>query len=1131
MMTCASLCHYLAQLPLVQAWAQSIDLDRPLTLTGLPRFGKVLLVSTLAQLRGQPLLVITANLEEAAQWTALAEHMGWSQVHCYPTAETSPYEPFDPEPETLWAQWQVLNDLQSPTPPPVIVTTDRALQPHLPPPAAFAALCLTINANQTNATPTLATLAHQLATLGYERVEQVNAEGQFSVRGDILDVYPVTQELPVRLEWFGDSLESLREFDPLTQRPLEPLAQVRLTPVDYRALVLPHCPDLAPHLTGYRRFLGRAFPTAASLLAYLPRHTLCVLDEPQQCQLHHQRWWEHAQEQWEREGQPAAPLHLPWDDLQRQLQAYPQIHCWEWHRSNGITINARPLPRSPHQFAPLAALIRQQRSQCRIWILSAQPSRCVAVLQEHDCPAQYIPNPQDWPTIQRLGQDHTPIALKYTGLGELSGLWLPALGLLVLTDRELFGQHALGTPTPTRRRRAASSLQIDPNRLQPGDYVIHRHHGCGQFLRLEKLVIDGQIREYLVLQYADGLLRVAVDQLGVLSRYRGGGTEKPELHRLANKTWEKTREKVRKSLKKLAVNLLELYAKRAEQTRPPYPPDTPWQQELEDSFPYPLTPDQAKAIQAVKADLESPRPMDRLICGDVGFGKTEVAIRAIFKVIMAGKQVAFLAPTTILAQQHYHTLKERFAPYPIEIALLNRFRSPQERQEIFAKLKTGELDCVVGTHQLLNNSVKFRDLGLLVVDEEQRFGVNHKEKIKALKHSVDVLTLTATPIPRTLSMALSGLREMSLINTPPPSRRPIKTYLIPYQPETIRAAIAQELDRGGQVFYVLPKIAGIEATVAQIQQMIPSAKIMIAHGQLAPEELEVAMLAFSHGEADILVCTTIIESGLDIPRVNTIIVEDAHRFGLAQLYQLRGRVGRAGVQAYAWLTYPSEELLTDEAKARLRAIQEFTQLGSGYQLALRDLDIRGAGDILGAEQSGHVAAVGFDLYLEMLQEAIQEVRGQEIPTVDDTQIDLNLTAFIPANYMPNLEQKLAAYRTLATAENAQAIDQIEQQWTQLYGPLPPPVTQLILVMRVKLLAKHLGISRIRADQPHVILETRMAEPAWQQLLQGLPPKLHSRFVYTPGKITVRGLGTLAPTQQLAQLHDWFSAMYQHRQAK
>ncbi|MCS6782639.1 MAG: transcription-repair coupling factor [Gloeomargarita sp. SKYBB_i_bin120] len=1117
-MTCASLCQYLAQLPLVQTWAQSLSSEQPLVLAGLPRLGKVLLVSALARLVCQPLLVITANLEEAAQWTALAEQMGELRVGSYPTTEASPYEPFDPEPEVLWAQWQVLRELQTGQPPAVLVTTDRALQPHLPPASIFDSIGLTLTKASC---PSLEDLSQKLTALGYERVDQVETEGQWSRRGDIVDVYPVTQEWPIRLEWWGDALETLQAFDPQTQRPLTPLDQVWVAPVDYRALVRWQLPDLVPDLTGYRRFLGQAFPQMDSLLAYLPAQVLVVLDEPLQCQQHHQRWWEHAQEQW----QPDTPLqHWDWETLQTRLASYRQIHCYEWSTGAGINLETRPIPRHPHQFAPLAQFIRQQREHCRTWILSAQPARCAAVLQEHDCPVQVVPNAQDLAAIERLGRERMPVVLKYSGLAELQGLWLPRLGLLVVTDRELFGQHRLGSPTLQPRRRSTRSLTLDPNRLQPGDYVIHRHHGCGQFLGLERLQVGDQTREYLVLQYADGQLRVAVDQVGVLSPYRGAGGAKPELHRLASKAWEKTREKVRKSLKKLAVNLLELYAKRAAQTRPPYPPDTPWQQELEDSFPYPLTPDQAKAIQAVKADLESPRPMDRLICGDVGFGKTEVAIRAAFKVLMAGKQVAFLAPTTVLAQQHYHTLKERFAPYPIHVALLNRFRSPQERKQIIAKLKTGEIDCVVGTHQVLSPEVQFRDLGLLVVDEEQRFGVNHKEKIKAMKTSVDVLTLTATPIPRTLSMALSGLRDMSLINTPPPSRRPIKTRLVPYQPETIRAAVAQELDRGGQVFYVVPRIEGMETTVAQLRQMFPTARILVAHGQLPPEELEVTMLAFSNGEADILVCTTIVESGLDIPRVNTIIVEDAHRFGLAQLYQLRGRVGRTGVQAYAWLTFPGNEQLTDEAKARLQAIQEFTHLGSGYQLALRDLDIRGAGDLLGPEQSGHIAAVGFDLYLEMLQEALEELRGRQIPTVDDTQIDLNVTAFIPASYMPNVELKLQAYRDLAAATTQADIDQITSAWCRLYGELPPPVEQLVLVMRVKLLARQMGIRRIRPEAPHVILETGMAEPAWQELLRRLSPQLHSRFVYRPGKITVRGLATLPPGQQLAQLHQWFQQM-------
>ncbi|MCJ8279942.1 MAG: DEAD/DEAH box helicase, partial [Rivularia sp. ALOHA_DT_140] len=484
---------------------------------------------------------------------------------------------------------------------------------------------------------------------------------------------------------------------------------------------------------------------------------------------------------------------------------------------------------------------------------------------------------------------HTPVALKYSGLAELEGFILPTFRLVIITDREFFGQHSLATPSYIRKRRKAASKQVDPNKLRPGDYVVHRNHGVGQFLKLESLTLNDETRDYLVVQYADGLLRVAADQVGALSRLRSTTSKAPQLNKMTGKVWENTKNKVRKAIKKLAVDLLKLYAARAKREGFTYPVDMPWQEEMEDSFPYQPTTDQLKAVQDVKRDMESDRPMDRLVCGDVGFGKTEVAIRAIFKAVTAGKQVALLAPTTILTQQHYHTIKERFAPYPVHVGLLNRFRSAEERRGIQKRLASGELDVVVGTHQLLGKSVSFKDLGLLVVDEEQRFGVNQKEKIKSLKTQVDVLTLSATPIPRTLYMSLSGIREMSLITTPPPSRRPIKTHLSPMVSETIRRAIRQELDRGGQVFYVVPRVEGIEEKSARIREMIPGVKLAIAHGQMDSSELESIMLTFSNGEADVLVCTTIIESGLDIPRVNTILIEDAHRFGLSPLYHLRGR--------------------------------------------------------------------------------------------------------------------------------------------------------------------------------------------------------------------------------------------------
>ena len=521
--------------------------------------------------------------------------------------------------------------------------------------------------------------------------------------------------------------------------------------------------------------------------------------------------------------------------------------------------------------------------------------------------------------------------------------------------------------------------------------------------------------------------------------------------------------------------------------------------------------------------------MDRLVCGDVGFGKTEVAIRAIFKAITAGKQVAMLAPTTVLAQQHWRTLSERYAPYPIKVALLNRFRTAGERKTILEGLKNGTIDAVVGTHQLLSKSTAFDKLGLLVVDEEQRFGVNQKEKIKALRKDVDVLTLSATPIPRTLYMSLSGVREMSLITTPPPLRRPIKTHLAALDEEAVRSAIRQELDRGGQVFYVVPRVEGIEEVAGKLREMLPGLKLLVAHGQMAEGELESAMVAFNGGEADVMLCTTIVESGLDIPRVNTILIEDAHRFGLAQLYQLRGRVGRSGIQAHAWLFYPGDASLSDAARQRLRAIQEFAQLGSGYQLAMRDMEIRGVGNLLGVEQSGQMEAIGFDLYMEMLQESLAEIQGQDIPAVDDTQVDLQVTAFIPADWITDADEKMGAYRSAAECQSADALVELAAGWADRYGALPGPVQSLLQLMELKLLAKRCGFSRIRPEKPNIALETPMEEPAFRLLRQGLPQHLHGRLVFQAGsgstaKVLARGLGVLPMEKQLEELKTWLGQM-------
>ena len=1192
-MALSSVVRALGRSPLTEELLTKLDKQQYLDLNGVPRIPKGLVTSAIAQKRNQHLLVITSTLEEAGRWTAQLEMMGWSTVHFYPTSESSPYEPFDSESEMTWGQLQVLADLlkisrashtaeqdasglsgaekSGPVPPSsmkpmAIVATERSLQPHLPPVEAFRPYCLTLSKG---IEIDLKGLSHQLTRLGYERVQLVESEGQWSRRGDIIDVYPVSSELPVRLELFGDELDRIREFDPSTQRSLDAIDHLVLTTTDYKPVIMEgmgievgvgwadngtseNASAFPAILEGYlseegleqlktgvvieglRRFLGVAFAQPASLLDYLPANVLITVDEVEQCRAHSDRWFEHVDEQWQDtpESYPHSlpQIHRSFANALEEVECFERVYVSELseEKSDGSALNlsSRPVPAIPHQFGKLAEILREERDRkFSTWLVSAQPSRSVALLQEHDCPAQFIPNPRDFPAIDKLQNQYVPTAVKYSGLAELEGFILPTFRIVVVTDREFFGQHTLATPSYVRKRRQAASKKVDPNKLRPKDFVVHRNHGVGQFIKLEKLTVNNETREYLVLKYADGVLRVAADQLGSLSRFRKGGSGTPQLNKMSGKAWEKTKNKVRKAVKKVAVDLLKLYAQRSEQEGFSFPIDTPWQEEMEESFPYQPTTDQLKATQDVKRDMENPRPMDRLVCGDVGFGKTEVAIRGIFKAVTNGKQAALLAPTTVLTQQHYHTLKERFAPYPIQIGLLNRFRTASERKEILQRLTTGELDIVVGTHQLLGKAVKFRDLGLLVVDEEQRFGVNQKEKIKVLKTTVDVLTLSATPIPRTLYMALSGVREMSLITTPPPSRRPIKTHLSPYNPEMVQSAIRQELDRGGQIFYVVPRVEGIEEIAARLREMVPSLRIAIAHGQMQEGELEATMLTFSNGDADLMVCTTIIESGLDIPRVNTILIEDAQKFGLSQLYQLRGRVGRAGIQAHAWLFYPKQNKLSDPARKRLRAIQEFTQLGSGYQLAMRDMEIRGVGNLLGAEQSGQMDAIGFDLYMEMLEDAIKEIRGQEIPQVDDTQVDLNLTAFIPADYIPDLDQKMSAYRMVAVAESKRELTEIAADWSDRFGPIPPAALQLIRVMELKQIAKPLGFSRIKSEgKQHVILETPMEEPAWNLLRDKLPSHLKTRFVYSPGKVTVRGLGVLKADKQLENLIDWLSKM-------
>ena len=1137
----SSVIRSLIRSPLTDELESKLVRSHQLTLSGLSRIGKGIVSSTLSQKQERLMLVIAATIEEAGRWSVQLEMMGWQTVHFYPTSDVLPYESYQPESEVIWGQMQVLADLvnwderEGDKKKVAIVATDRALQRHLPSPEEFKNYCLSL---YVGTEIKLRDLAERLTEMGYENTSTVETEGQWGRRGDIIDIFPVSSEMPVRIDWFGDEIERIREFDPATQRPLDSIPSALLTPISYGHIL--------GDLTLSNNSLDDEFSTqgfavhpnsTASLIDYLPDPQSClvVIDEVDQCQAHCDRWYESAEEI--RPLTPLAPirwaggegrLNHSFAECIAQIQKFDRLDLFELAEENlGVNMSSRSIPAIPHQFGKIAQTIRDYREQkYKIILISAQPSRTVALLQEHDCQAQFIPNVRDYPAIDKTHNLRIAVAFKYSGIAEIQGFVLPTYRIAVVSDREFFGQHALGTPNYVRKRRRATSKQVDINKLSAGDYVVHKNHGVGQFLKLEKLTVNEETREYLVLKYADGILRVVVDQMSILSRYRGMNEGKPELHKMTGKAWVSATSKAKKAIKKIAFDLLELYAKRSQQLGYAFPLDNPWQIEMEDSFPYQATPDQLKATQDVKQDMESARPMDRLVCGDVGFGKTEVAIRAIFKAVTTGKQSALLVPTTILAQQHYHSLQERYAPYPVNIALLNRFRTTSEKKEIFRRLKTGEIDIVVGTHQLLGKDVEFKDLGLLVIDEEQRFGVAQKEKIKTMKTEVDVLTLSATPIPRTLYMAMSGVREMSLIMTPPPSRRSIMTHLSRYNPDLVRSAIRQELDRGGQIFYVVSRIDDIEEVSARVHEMLPSVRMAIAHGQMPESELEATMLSFNSGEADMMICTTIIESGLDIPRVNTIIIEDAQRFGLAQLYQLRGRVGRAGIQAHAWLFYQAKGELTDVARKRLKAIQEFTHLGSGYQLAMRDMEIRGVGSLLGAEQSGQINTIGFDLYMEMLQEAIAEIRGSEIPEVDDTQIDLPITAFIPAEYIPDGDRKMSAYRAVASVSSRRELTQIIEEWNDCYGNVPAPAMQLVKVMELKLVAKRIGFSRIKLEgKQHIVLESKMEEPAWKLLHQHLPSHLQSRFVYSQGNVTVRGLGTLSHDKQLDSLIEWLDKMH------
>jgi transcription-repair coupling factor (superfamily II helicase) len=750
-------------------------------------------------------------------------------------------------------------------------------------------------------------------------------------------------------------------------------------------------------------------------------------------------------------------------------------------------------------------LSRWRRDGYRIVLMVADPDRVAGLRQglaEQGIPAQALGEVADLP-----GRGQVFIAP-----GRLrQGFAWPVMRLVVLGDAEIYG----GVKRARRLKIAREGGKVASfSDFREGDYVVHIHHGIGRYLGMKQLEVGGVKKDYLLLQYAgQDRLYVPVDQVFLVQKYVGAEGHVPRLYRLGGNEWHKVKSRVQEAVRQMAEELLELYARREAIPGYAFSPDTPWQQEFEENFPYTETPDQLKAIAEVKADMEQPRAMDRLLCGDVGYGKTEVAMRAAFKAVMDSKQVAVLVPTTILAQQHYNTFQARFAPFPVKVAVLSRFSTPGEQKRIVRALRRGEVDIVIGTHRLLSGDVAFKDLGLVIIDEEQRFGVAHKEKLKKLRYSVDVLTMTATPIPRTLHMALAGARNLSLIETPPEDRFPVQTYVVEYSPEMVREAIRRELDRGGQVYFIHNRVADIDRFAYHIQQLVPEARVGVGHGQMDEKELEKVMLDFIEGSYDVLVCTTIVENGLDIANVNTLIVDESDSFGLAQLYQLRGRVGRSNRLAYAYFTYRQDKVLGEIAEKRLAAIREFTAFGSGYKIALRDLQIRGAGNLLGPEQHGHLLAVGFDLYCQLLEEAVQKLklqRGEALPaaapaaTPAMAPVELMVDTFLSDEYIPDAALKMEIYQRMMAARELDEVNDIAGEMVDRYGRLPAAAQNLLGLARVRLLAQEIGVTGVQQKGKEVELKFgqhhHLRGEKLLQLTQFFPRKLSFS---SAGGLTIR----------------------------
>ena len=1054
-------------------------LGRKAAVLAVPEPARAIAIAGLADLSSRaPILVAVPTTNDAERLAGdLAVYLGDEQVEAFPAWETLPFERVSPGVETMGRRCRVLWRLRATDRlPAIIVAPVRALLQRLAPPTELTEP-VTVRRGQ-ELDP--AVLVEHLVAMGYRREYQVEGRGEVAVRGSIVDVFGSTGDAPVRIDLWGDEVDRLTTFAIADQRSHQDVDVVEL----HACRELLPTPGVRSHAEALvaaepwgreqweRLAEGQLFDGMESWLPWLvdgddgphvltdllPDDGLVLLVEPRRLR---DRAADVLAEEadlartlavtWGADDRPFPPLHLPYEDL----LAGSDLPAWS------VTV----APEGPDVATVAAAgwapvvgdgtpLLRQLRD------LLADGFRVVIGADGAGSAARlahvFADGGVDVGIDEGRGVDLTRPGAVITVAPLERGFILPSVQLAVLTEADVTGRRRAHRRARPRRRQAGTGIVDD---LAPGDYVVHFQHGVARYGGMVTRAINGVERDYLLLEYrGDDKLYIPSDQIDAVRHYTGG--DSPSLSRLGGGDWAKSKARVRAAVTEIAQELVVLYQTRQHTPGHAFAADTPWQAEFEGAFPYELTPDQATAVEEVKADMEAAVPMDRLICGDVGFGKTEVAIRAAFKAVQDGKQVAVLVPTTLLAQQHVGTFSERFAGYPVRVEVLSRFLTPGQQREVGAKVRSGEVDVVIGTHRLLSGDVTFKDLGLLVIDEEQRFGVSHKEQIKQFRTGVDVLTLTATPIPRTLEMSLTGIRDLTVINTPPADRQPILTYVGELDERAVAESIRRELLREGQVFFVHNRVQDIERVAAHLRELVPEARIAVAHGQMDEGTLEKVVLDFWEGAFDVLVCTTIIESGIDMPTVNTLVVDRADLLGLGQLHQLRGRVGRAGQRAYAYLFFPPDRSLSEEAYERLRTIGEATELGSGFRIAMRDLEIRGAGNLLGHGQSGHIAAVGYDLYCQMVHEAVAELKGEPVREPAEIKIEVPLDAHLPSDYVGREDLRLEAYRRLATVGSAADVADVRAEWEDRYGPVPPAGEALLSVARLRAACVRTGIREV-----------------------------------------------------------------------